>query len=1005
MKNYSRFARIIRTSTLIRIAIRGTLALTVSCTIAIPSYAATVIGDSAKWSPITLDFIGVSAKETDTSPNPFLDYRLTVKLFAPSGRTITVPGFFAGDGNGFGEGNHWQARFAADEVGTWKYEGIFQTGSNIAIDLNIANGTKVPLEVSTGTFDVVAQSEDAPGFLKHGRLQYVGKHYMKFQDGPYWIKAGTDSPENILGYAGFDGTKDYKGDFLHTFEKHIKDAESTDPMFSNASTGVDGRGLTGALNYLSEQGINSIYFLPMNLGGDGWDTYPFVAGTKTSFNKTHYDISKLHQWNLVLDHAQRRGIALNIVLSETERDNERWLDDGKLGTERKLYFRELVARFGYLMAAKWNLGEENDFPVSELRLHADYIRALDWSEKPIAVHTHINDFSDYEEIVGEKRFSATSIQYRQQYAGEFVEKWRKLSTEAGHPWILDMDENTTGLNPKEVSKLRKQMLYDVLFSGGQIEWYFGYHDQPLGGDITAGDFRQREEMWVSTTIARKFMEQELPFWRMDPNDSLISGEDSTYGGAEVFAAENEVYAIYLPDAGGNPKLDLSDTTGNFVMQWFNPTTGEFEGQSRTLASNQKHSLGAAPSRKGDDWVILVRSTTATKPDTNWYINTQQNNNTTTPDNVASDTNPPNNDEADNQEDEKLANNEVITDVNNKEISDENNDLEANNAAEQAINSLPEFHFEQIADAVVGQNYRTTFVASDSDGIAPVVTADTLPSGISIKQIYDGVFEISGFITESHGDKITIELIAIDTRFRDLKVTETISIPVKTAAPSTIEDSVQEVIPEEQGLDHPPIILGVQNLRVTVGQAVSIIIVPVDIDGVVPNLRLMDLPEGASFEDNGNGTRTFRWTPQEQHKGFTELKFVATDAGETPHVVQEIGSIEVVSKTDNLENGNGYQDYKTPNFPPIFRTIEGRSVSLGETVSFRIAAIDPEGIAPIMHLLNPPEGSSFFDNGDGTRTFSWTANGTKNQTINLEFTAVDSDDYSITNSTIVQVTLK
>ena len=35
------------------------------------------------------------------------------------------------------------------------------------------------------------------------------------------------------------------------------------------------------------------------------------------------------------------------------------LDGGNLGIQRKLYCRELIARFGHNLALNWNLGEEN----------------------------------------------------------------------------------------------------------------------------------------------------------------------------------------------------------------------------------------------------------------------------------------------------------------------------------------------------------------------------------------------------------------------------------------------------------------------------------------------------------------------------------------------------------------------------------------------------------------------------------------------------------------------
>ena len=330
--------------------------------------AADVRGRLAKWHPIEIDFRGPLAAETDNSPNPFLDYRLSVELTSPSGRVTTVPGFFAGDGQGNGRGNTWRVRFSADETGPWTYSASFRAGSNIAINLDTQAGSSAALEGATGSFSVEAVPVDAPEFLRHGRLEHVGAHYLKFRDGPYWIKGGTDSPENILGFAGIDGTVDQGGidaNFLHEFSAHRNDWRENDPLFSHASTGADSRGLIGALNYLGAQGVNSIYFLPMNLGGDGQETYPFVGAENNRFNKTHYDISKLHQWNQVLNHAQEQGVALNIVLSETEEANERWLDDGALGVERKLFFRELVARFGYLLAVKWNLGEENDLTANK----------------------------------------------------------------------------------------------------------------------------------------------------------------------------------------------------------------------------------------------------------------------------------------------------------------------------------------------------------------------------------------------------------------------------------------------------------------------------------------------------------------------------------------------------------------------------------------------------------------------------------------------------------------
>ncbi len=981
--------------------------------------AGTVSGDRVKWSPITVDFTGVSANETDTSPNPFLDYRLSVTFTAPSGQTFVVPGFFAGDGNGSGSGNHWQVRFAASEVGTWQYRGVFHSGDNIAIDANLSNGNEIPLDNAQGEFFITPHSASAPGFLKYGRLNYVGEHYLKFSDGPYWVKAGTDSPENMLGYAGFDNTIDQNGNFLHRFDNHVQDARDDDPVFNNQATGVDGRGLTGALNYLSDEGVNSIYFLPMNLGGDGQETYPFVGGQNTSFNKTHYDISKLHQWNEVLKHAQRRGIALNIQLSETEIANERWLDNGELGVERKLFFRELIARFGYLLAAKWNLGEENDFPVSEIRAHADYIRSLDWSAKPIAVHTQINNFRDYEQIVGEERFTASSIQYDQEFAGEFVEQWRTRSAQTGHPWVIDMDENTNGLSNTDHNQRRKQILYDVLFSGGNIEWYFGLYNLPLGGDTTAGDFRLREPMWRTMRFAREFMETELPFWRMQPMDNMVSNENQDFGGAEVFGADNEVYAIYLPNANGGQTINLQGNTATFVQQWFNPVSGQFEGSSTELAGGQSHALGTPPSRNNDDWVLLLRSSTAQKPNRDAIVD-----------------NPVSAPEVEQPSDE--ASTDAGTDAGTE--NDAGDDSAANPVADEeaarAENALPVLSFGDIPVATRGQPYSLTFTASDADGVAPAVTAETLPPQMSLRQLSDGVFELFGELTLVTESSVTVEIIAIDPRFRDIRIVESINITIQDgptqsqpepgdevndATDNTVNDMLDDMMddmpitiapennPTEQvssgdkaEADFPPIILGVQDVQIPAGVAFSKVVLPVDSEGIVPALRAINLPASATFDDNGNGTRTFNWTPVPDDIGEHSMTFVATDAGAIPHVVQQSFTITVVDQSDVPDTQQPSQpDF---NFPPILLPIHDKQVSIGNAIRFVVRPIDPEGKAPILHVKNAPLDSSFNDNNNGSRTFEWVASGDAGQQISLEFIAIDSDDSTLSTSISVNLSV-
>jgi hypothetical protein len=163
-----------------------------------------------------------------------------------------------------------------------------------------------------------------------------------------------------------------------------------------------------------------------------------------------------------------------------------------------------------------------------------------------------------------------------------------------------------GLTSDNAGVLRKSILYDVYFSGaGGIEWYLGYHDLPLGGDLNLEDFRTREKMWQYMWYARHFMEVNLPFYDMLPADDLLVGETGLFGGGEVLALAGQIYAVYLPAAV--PAGTLAVPSGTYQLHWYDPRTGEFAGEPATAAvADGRLPLDAPPFLPEGDWVLLVR---------------------------------------------------------------------------------------------------------------------------------------------------------------------------------------------------------------------------------------------------------------------------------------------------------------------------------------------------------------------------------------------------------------
>src|SRR4029079_11202461 len=104
------------------------------------------------------------------------------------------------------KGHAWRVRFAPNAPGVWHYAASFREGKNVAVELEPAAGEPLELPGLSGSLTIAPRDSNAPGFLKWGRLDYVGQHYLKFRDGGFWLRGGTDEPEDFLGYAGFERT-------------------------------------------------------------------------------------------------------------------------------------------------------------------------------------------------------------------------------------------------------------------------------------------------------------------------------------------------------------------------------------------------------------------------------------------------------------------------------------------------------------------------------------------------------------------------------------------------------------------------------------------------------------------------------------------------------------------------------------------------------------------------------------------------------------------------------
>jgi len=494
-----------------------------------------------KWAPIEITFDGPESRGAG-EPNPF-SIALDVLFNSPSGAQYRVPGFYDGDGQGGLDGHVWKVRFSADETGLWTY--ITQSGHR-------------RLDGRTGEFTVSRQPEDAPGFYRWGRLEYTGTaanrlRYLKFRDGPYWLKAGCDDPENFLG--GYD----------------------------NYNTPAKRK---AAIDYLAGRGINSLYIMTHNLGGDDRDVWPWLGGTSQEAmtnggRDARFDIAKLGQWRELFEHMQTRGVVPYLVLE----DDSAWK-----GYDHERYYREMIARFGDLPALLFNFGEEHNENYKLARA-LEFVRTLDRIDPydhPRGIHNVNLPDAQY---IDAAQVHFTSIQTgahgtlsgldkalaHHQATLDWIERCRQRGRRT---LVINFDEG----RPEE----DRRAWWSAYLAGGVWEAHvLAPYDRPMSA---------WEPVWTQLGGARAFMES-LPFRDMEPQGEVVES-----GQAFCLAKPGEVYALYLP-IGGHVTVRLP-AGRSFEIAWWNPDNGQeghFQNQAQVNGGPQRFT----PPADGD-WALRIR---------------------------------------------------------------------------------------------------------------------------------------------------------------------------------------------------------------------------------------------------------------------------------------------------------------------------------------------------------------------------------------------------------------
>ncbi len=588
-----------------------------SSTSAAPSSGDCVVnGALEQWGKVELLCEGPSASENEEKT--FTDYRFNV-TFSNGDEERVVPGHFAADGKaadtGASAGNKWRAYFAPPTIGTWTYSVSFRSGSEIAV--SDSSGSSVSgIDGANGSFTVGSNQDDGKNMRRRGLLSHHdGERYLRFSDNSVFIQGGMNSPENIFGYSEFDNTTKYdnaescKG-ILHDFEAHEDDWNSGDPSWD----GGRGKSLIGLVNYIASRDVNSIYIMMNTVSGDGCDAHPWSSYNDSGDVKS-FDVSKMDQWEIVLNHMTENGIMIHAMTQETE--NDQLLNGGDLGLERKLYYRELISRFAHHPALQWNLGEENTNSTEQRIAYSDYIRSTDPYAHPILMHTYPGQHDEYEGLLGLDTFDGASIQVSgistdASGSGSGVyglaRQWLDDSGNAGQQWIMTFTEASGNHAPTPYESVTsRQRIYwmwaSVMSGGAGFEWYLKNDGSGHAYDLAVENLREFDEHWAQSGYLVRFFRDTLQgdfgidLQSMNPDNAVTSASNDW-----VLSDPGNAYLIYLRE-GGSTELTLPNSN-TYRTHWFNPRTGQIT-IGRTLVGSGSQNIGNPPSDADADWMALV----------------------------------------------------------------------------------------------------------------------------------------------------------------------------------------------------------------------------------------------------------------------------------------------------------------------------------------------------------------------------------------------------------------
>ncbi len=302
-------------------------------------------------------------------------------------------------------------------------------------------------------------------------------------------------------------------------------------------------------------------------------------------SNARFDVAKLDEWRELFETMQTKGVVPYLLLEDDSAWNR---------YDRGRYYREIIARFGYLPGLLFNCGEEHNenYRLSQALQFMRQLQQIDPYDHPRGIH-NVNrpnneyvdaQHIDFTSIQTGSPGSRTGLQNALEHNRITIDWINRCLARKRRVLVMNFDE----ARPEE----DRRCWWSVYLGGGVWE---SHVRQPYDRPLSAW-----EPAWTQLGGARTFMES-LPFWEMQPHNELVKD-----GHAFCLAKPGHVYAFYLP-TGGSITVSLAPNV-TYDVVWWNPengNVGSFQNNETIPGGPQRLT---APS--DGDWALRIISKAA-----------------------------------------------------------------------------------------------------------------------------------------------------------------------------------------------------------------------------------------------------------------------------------------------------------------------------------------------------------------------------------------------------------